>query len=128
MNITTKSEYGLRAMYLLKENYNNTVPIAKMVKDLNISKTYLEQLFRRLKKNNLVESFRGKEGGYRLSRKPNEITLGQIIRALEGDINLSSKCNSNHICSSIDCITRSVFFRIDSAVNSVIDNITLSDI
>lgn len=129
MKITTRSEYGLRAMYYLKQNYeDNPIPIAKMVEELCLSQNYLEQLFRSLKKDNLVISYRGKDGGYRLAKDPKDITIGSIIRSLEGDIELASKCNISHSCISIDCITRNIFYKIDSAVSDVIDNLTLQDI
>lgn len=130
MKITTRSEYGLMAMYYLKENYvKRPVAIAQMVADLGLSQTYLEQLFRLLKNVGIVESFRGKEGGYKLAKDPSEISVGQIIRALDGDIELSSKCkDGGHTCSQVECVTKGVFMKIDMVVGKLIDNLYLSDI
>ncbi|MDO5026252.1 MAG: Rrf2 family transcriptional regulator [Tissierellia bacterium] len=129
MKLTTRSRYGLRAVYYLKQHYKEgPVSLPSLVRDLNLSQNYLEQLFIKLKKSNIVKSKRGKFGGYILSRDPKKISVGEIIRALEGDIDYSSDCHDHDNCDMIDCITRHVFIKIDLAVNDVIDNMTLADI
>lgn len=129
MKLTTRSRYGLRAIYYLKERYDQgPVALPTLVEDLNLNQNYLEQLFIKLKKAGIVESKRGKFGGYYLAKKPGEITVGQVIRALEGSIDYSADCTSHENCDMIDCITRHVFIKIDQAVNDVIDNMTLDEI
>ena len=129
MKLTTRSRYGLRAVYYLKQHYKEgPISLPSLVKDLNLSQNYLEQLFIRLKKSNIVKSKRGKYGGYILAREPKEISVGEVIRSLEGSIDYLSDCNDHENCDMIDCITRHVFIKIDFAVNKVIDNMTLDDI
>lgn len=129
MKLTTRSRYGLRAVYYLKQHYKEgPISLPSLVKDLNLSQNYLEQLFIRLKKSNIVKSKRGKYGGYILAREPKEISVGEVIRSLEGSIDYLSDCNDHENCDMIDCITRHVFIKIDLAVNKVIDNMTLDEI
>lgn len=129
MKLTTRSKYGLRAVYYLKQHYDKgPVSLPSLVTDLKLSQNYLEQLFIKLKKSNIVISKRGKYGGYILAKKPEHITIGQVIRALEGTIDYSSECNDHENCDMIDCITRHVFIKIDIAVNNVIDNMTLDEL
>ena len=129
MKLTTRSRYGLRAVYYLKQRYEQgPVALPTLVEDLKLNQNYLEQLFIKLKHSGIVKSKRGKFGGYYLAKKPKEITVGSVIRALEGPIDFSFDCNSHENCDMIDCITKHVFVRIDNAVNDVIDNMTLDDI
>lgn len=128
MNLTTKSEYGLRALSYLRDKYNDgPININQISTELNLSKTYIEQIFRKLKKANIIESYRGKDGGYHLTKKPSEINIGKVIRILEGNISLSNKCDESN-CDVEDCASRHVFSKIDSAVSNVIDTITLDQI
>lgn len=129
MKLTTRSRYGLRAVYYLKQHYNDgPVSLPKMVEDLHLSQNYLEQLFIKLKKSGIIESKRGAYGGYILAKDPSEITVGQIIKSLEGNINFSDDCSTNDKCYAIDCVTRNIFIKIDDAVNEIINTITLNDI
>lgn len=128
MNLTTKSEYGLRALSYLRDRYNEgPIRITEISENLDISKMYIEQLFRKLKSAGIVESFRGKDGGYQLAKAPNQIIVGSVIRILEGHINLTYKCDKDG-CEVNDCASREVFSKIDSAVSNVIDQITLDQI
>ena len=129
MKLTTRSRYGLRAVYYLKQHYNDgPVSLPKMVEDLHLSQNYLEQLFIKLKKSGIIESKRGAYGGYILAKDPSEITVGQIIKSLEGNINFSDDCSTNDKCYAIDCVTRNIFIKIDEAINEIINTITLNDI
>lgn len=129
MKLTTRSKYGLRAVYYLKQNYGKRpVALPQLVEDLNLSQNYIEQLFIKLKRANIVKSQRGKFGGYYLAKAPSDLMVGQIIRALEGNISLAKDCKDHRNCDYIDCITRDVFKKIDFAVASVIDNMSLADV
>lgn len=128
MNLTTKSEYGLRIASYLRDRYNEgPINITEISENLNVSKLYIEQLLRKLKKAGVVESFRGKDGGYMLAQAPEEIVIGDIIRVLEGHINLTYKCDSDK-CDVDGCASRGVFNKIDNAVSNVIDKITLDQL
>lgn len=131
MKLSTKGRYGLKAMFELALHYGEgPIPLKNIAEVQEISEHYLEQLIAVLKKNGLVSSVRGAQGGYMLIDSPRRIKVGDVIRALEGDlapvdcINDSggSKCSKES-----RCVTRMVWEKINESINSVIDNITLED-
>lgn len=128
MNLTTKTEYGLRALqYLRDKSDEGPVNISEISNSLNLSKTYIEQIFRKLKNAGILKSTRGKDGGYQLAYSPDKIVLGYVIRILEGNINLVYKCEVEN-CVVENCPSRDVFEKIDFAVANVIDKMTLDQL
>ena len=86
MKLSTKGRYGVKAMVDLAIHYGGSpVSIKSISQRQNISEYYLEQLFSSLRKAKLIKSIRGAQGGYILSKNPNEITVGEVLRALEGE-------------------------------------------
>jgi Rrf2 family transcriptional regulator, cysteine metabolism repressor len=128
--LSTKGRYGLSMMFELAKKYGNgTISLKDIAKNQELSETYLEQLISHLKKAGLVISIRGAQGGYELSRAPADITVGQIIRTLEGPL-APSDCvvTSGPECSKAEyCVTRPIWEKIMESINSVIDSITLQD-
>ena len=87
MKLSTKGRYGLRAMIdLARYSEKEPVSIGSVAARQEISERYLEQLVALLKKAGLVKSIRGASGGYVLAKKPSEISVGDILRALEGSL------------------------------------------
>ena len=85
MRFTTKTEYGLICLvYMARNSSADLITIKEIVKKERFSATYLEKILQKLRSANIVVSHQGKQGGYALARKPSEITLRQIIEALEG--------------------------------------------
>ena len=74
----------------------------------------MEQLFRTLRKNNIIESVRGSQGGYMLSKKPKDITVGDVLRTLEGDLSPTECTNhEDYNCSQLEsCVTKDIWVRI----------------
>lgn len=128
MILSTKGRYGLKAVFELSINYGlGPVSLKKISEKYSISESYLEQLFAKLRKDGYIETVRGPQGGYLLAKDPNEITVGMILRTLEGDIT-TSDCISKEVCSRESiCATRVIFEKIENSINNVIDNITLAD-
>lgn len=128
MILSTKGRYGLKAIFELSLNYGSgPVSLKKISDKYDISESYLEQLFAKLKKNGYIDTVRGPQGGYYLSKNPDEITVGMILRTLEGDIT-TSECVNKEVCSRESvCATRVILEKIEKSVNDVIDNITLAD-
>ena len=128
MILSTKGRYGLKAIFELALNYGSgPVSLKKIAEKYDISESYLEQLFAKLRKSGYIDTVRGPQGGYFLSRKPDEITVGMILRTLEGDIT-TSECVSKEVCSRESiCATRVILEKIENSINNVIDNITLAD-
>ena len=89
MKVSTKGRYGLRAMIdLALYSQNDQVPLVSIAERQDISKSYLEQVFSTLRKAGLVTSIKGAQGGYVLASDPEDITVGMILRALEGDLSV----------------------------------------
>lgn len=130
MKLSTRGRYGLKAMFQLALHYGDgPIPLNQIAEKQGLSENYLEQLFSTLKKEGLLNSVRGAQGGYMLSRKPEEITVGNILRALEGNM-APADCvmDDNSDCSRDDsCVTRLVWIKIKDSIDEVIDSITLQD-
>jgi Rrf2 family protein len=96
----------------------------------NISANYLEQVFSLLKKAGLVKSVKGAQGGYILAEKPLNITVGVILRALEGDLSVIDKKEDNKATNNIIecCLIANVWDKLNDTINSTVDSITLEDL
>ena len=129
MKVSTKGRYGLRAMIdLALYSKTDLVPLASIAERQDISKSYLEQVFSALRKAGLVKSIKGAQGGYALSSDAEGITVGMILRALEGDLSVvpaESPAQANRIESYI---CTKIWDEINERVFSYIDGITLKDI
>lgn len=128
--LSTKGRYGLKMMYELALKYGSgTMSLKEIAQKQQLSETYLEQLIAHVRKAGLVNSIRGAQGGYELSRKPEEITVGEIIRTLEGPL-APSECvlEDEPECTRAEyCVTRLIWEKIMDSINNVIDSITLQD-
>lgn len=131
MKLSTKGRYGLRAMIDLALYSNEeAVSIQSISARQNISDSYLEQLVRRLKKEGLVVSVRGAQGGYRLARPAEKISVGDVLRALEGSLEaVSCGAGHNEHCQGEDlCVTRYVWQRINRSIRETVDSIMISQL
>jgi Rrf2 family transcriptional regulator, cysteine metabolism repressor len=130
MKISTKGRYGLMAMFQLALEYGDgPIPLKSVALKQNISDSYLEQLFSTLRKDKLLKSVRGAQGGYMLSRPPHEITVGHILRSLEGDLAPAdcAKDDKGECLNEDNCASKLVFVKIKDSIDEVIDAITLKD-
>lgn len=131
MKLSTRGRYGLKAIYELALHYGEgPIPLKEIAENQNLSESYLEQLFLALRKDKIIKSVRGAQGGYLLAREPKDITVGEVLRCLEGNI-APSACldeDENINCAELDqCITRFVWAEIKDSIEEVIDSITLED-
>tara|TARA_Y100000590_G_scaffold48773_1_gene51656 strand:- start:6646 stop:7080 length:435 start_codon:yes stop_codon:yes gene_type:complete len=132
MKLTSKGRYAVMAMADLAKN-NAKVPISLNEISLRqgISLSFLEQLFLRLKKSELVQSTRGPNGGYLLSKAPEEIKLSSIISAVDEKVKtVKCKKESKKGCNGklIKCITHNLWDELESHINSFFEKNTLKDI
>ena len=99
MKISTKGRYALTIMLSIAKGYDKDeyISLNKIAEDEQISVKYLEKIMTSLKKNNLVKSTTGKDGGYKLNKKPEEYKIGEIIRAAEENLDVV-KCINNPDC------------------------------
>ncbi|WP_070000498.1 RrF2 family transcriptional regulator [Cellulosilyticum sp. I15G10I2] len=132
MKLSTKGRYGLQAMVdLAVYSKDKHISLKSIAERLCMSENYLEQLMALLKKNGLVSSVRGAQGGYFLAKDANDITIGDILRALEGSLAPTDcTCEDNTYHCSLDgkCVTRSVWEKIRDSINKVVDNISLKQL
>ena len=132
MKLTSKGRYAVMAMAdLAKNNLKEPTSLTEISLRQGISINYLEQLFLKLRKNNLVQSARGPSGGYVLSKPPGEIKLLSIISAVDEKIK-TVKCRkeSKKGCNgkSIKCITHNLWDDLETHINKFFEDNTLSDI
>ena len=132
MKLTSKGRYAVMAMAdLAKNNVKEPTSLAEISLRQGISISYLEQLFLKLRKNNLVQSARGPSGGYVLAKPPGEIKLLSIISAVDEKIK-TVKCRkeSKKGCNgkSIKCITHNLWDDLENHINKFFEENTLNDI
>lgn len=133
MKISTKGRYALEAVVDLAYHAKDELESIKNISEhLGVSKNYLEQIFVHLRKNGIVDSVRGAQGGYRLARPSNQISAGDVIRAVEGNL-LPVACVENKTCAQEDglceqCITQSFWVKMTSVINQVVDHISIADL
>ncbi len=130
MKLSTKSRYSLRAMLHLALNQREGVVMAREIAEhQNLPETYLEQLMLALRKAGLVSAIRGAHGGYMLARKPDAITLAQIVVALEGSLSIADCCDVPNCCvDPVTCALKDVFDEVNHALFTTFDSLTLADL
>ncbi len=130
MRISTKGRYALRLMVELALNYNSgLMPLKVIAEKQDLSDKYLEQLITQLSRAGYVHSVRGAQGGYKLAIAPEKITVGMVLRTMEGSLAPVACLDSNDICErASSCATISVWRKLNTAINDVVDNITLADL
>lgn len=130
MKLSTRGRYGLRAMYVLGKNYgSDPVPLSEIAVQTGLSTSYLEQLIRRLKKNNLVDSVRGFQGGYYLTKKPEDITVGEILVALEDFFGVTECSKDDGHCEKEDnCPVRGVWVELSNEITEKANSMTLEGV
>lgn len=130
MKLSTKGRYGVKAMFELALHYQGeTVSIKEISEKISVSEYYLEQLFSNLRKSGLIKSIRGAQGGYKLAKSPEAITVADIFNVLEGPIEISDCVSEDEACcSNMDyCATRLLWIKISDSINQVTNTITLQD-
>ena len=132
MKLTKKGRYDVMAMADLA-SYQNGKPVSLNDISLrqNISLSYLEQLFSKLKNEKLVKSVRGPSGGYVLEKNPKDITLSNIIFAVDEQVKtLNCKRDSKKGCNgkTMKCITHNLWDDLEQHINNFFENVSLSDL
>ena len=129
MKLSTRGRYGIHTMYDLALNVDCGPQSIKVIAEREgMPEAYLEQLIAVLKRAGLVTSTRGAQGGYMLARRPEEITVGEVLRSLEGGLNLVDCLDEEEACGkSCACPSRIVWLKLRDGLNSIVDGITLQD-
>jgi Rrf2 family protein len=132
MVMSQKCQYALRAVFeLAKHTESGPLKIGKIAEVQDIPVRFLENILSQLKRSGLVASRRGNEGGYLLTRPPREISLGDVIRFVEGPIKVvecSGTQGSMHCKLEKDCILRPVWEEAREALKKIYDNTSFQDL
>ncbi|MEK5440915.1 MULTISPECIES: Rrf2 family transcriptional regulator [unclassified Fredinandcohnia] len=131
MKVSSRGEYALRALICLGGETNNLINIEEISEKTLVPVNYLEQILLQLKRNGYVQSKRGVNGGYKLSRNPNEIIIGEVIRNLEGPL-APMGCVSITSYESCplegNCLLKPLWALVRDKVAELLDHTTLSDL
>ena len=120
MKISTKGRYGLRALTdMAMQSQNEAISLVKVARRQHISLNYLEQVFATLRKAGIVKSQKGAQGGYLLAKKPEEIKVGDVLTAQEGEFSIIDDMDTDASFDAVRCAIRElVWDRINQSVNS----------
>ena len=126
MKLSKKSRYGLRALIDLAVNSRTElVSLGSIAQRNDISAQYLEHVFSALRKAHIVKSMKGSQGGYFLERDPKEITVAQIVEALEGTYDLEDEVDRNNVGRGDQHL---IIDRINDCVQEILEDVTLKDL
>ena len=128
MKLSTKSRYAITAMIDLAKNQNGAVSLRDISERQGISLSYLEQLFCKLKNNKVVSSRRGPGGGYILNRKSSDISLFQIITAVDENIDQTQCAGSLNCLKDKPCTTHHVWTGLNKIIKDYMKSITIEDV
>ncbi len=132
MKLSTKGRYGLRCMIdLAIHSRGEKVSLCAIAERQNISENYLEQVFASLRKAGLVKSIKGAQGGYILAQDPGKVSVGRVLRALEGNlsiIDIPDTAEDGGTVSIQRTIKTHLWDVIDESINRLVDGITLQDL
>lgn len=131
MLISTRGRYALYVLVdLAKHSRDSYVPLKEIAERQGVSKKYLENILKAFVENGLLEGIKGKGGGYRLTKPPEEYSLGAILRLTEGSLAPVACVSPAHIgCERMACCpTRPVWMELDHLINQYLDGVTLADL
>ena len=129
LRFTKRADYGLMAIHYIAVNDGlGTVSAKRIAEEFTIPPELMAKILQRLAKQGLIVSTNGPKGGYTLARRPTEITVGQVIRALEGPINIVS-CLEDADCPQMEkCNLRRPVQKIQAAISQVLDTMSLAEL
>ena len=130
MIVSTKGRYALRVMVDLARRGDSFVPLKEIAEAESISQKYLESIMTVLSKGGFVDAVHGKGGGYRLNRKPEEYTIGSILKLTEGSLAaVSCTTQGPAACSRSECCqTKPMWDKLDKMIDEFFEGITVADL
>ena len=130
LRLSTKSQYGVRAMFEIANGYpSGPVTIKEIAEKQSVSIPYLEQILNTLRKAGIIRSVKGPGGGYVLSKEPDHISIGAILRELDGPVAITSCLDPKEGCMRIDgCVTHLLWKSLGEKIEAFLDNMTLQDL
>lgn len=130
LRLSTRGQYGVRAMFEIARGYTHgPTTIRQIAESQDVSVAYLEQILNTLRKGGLISSVKGPGGGYVLSRPPERISIGAILRELEGPVAITSCLDPKEGCMRVDgCVTHLLWKSLGEKIESFLDDMTLGDL
>lgn len=128
MKLSTRGKYGLYAMFYLANHAGEGPQTLQSISTVGVPKQYLEQILGNLRRAGLVSTVRGAQGGYQIAASPENISLLNIIDAVEGPIELSDCTSADNACTHAGtCPVRRVWQRVTDSINRELDSVRLSE-
>lgn len=129
MKMSSKARYGLYAAVELAKKYNQTevVPVSVLAQTTGVTEKYLEQILALMKRQNLVIAARGAGGGYKLADVPEKITVGQVLRAVEDNLEIVD-CLHKNCSAKCNCVSRNLWAKLYNNINDFLDTISLQQL
>lgn len=131
MKISTKTRYGLRALIYIAEETSalkgKLVRIKEISESQNLSIQYLEQILFKLKKGEIIEGKRGPNGGYKLTKKPDEINVLQVFQCLETNVQVVFCDKNSESCVGEECRTIYLWNKLNTAMTDILEKTTLAE-
>ncbi len=133
LRLSTKGQYGVRAMFEIARDYKKSpITIKEIARRQAVSVSYLEQLLNTLRRTGLIRSQRGPGGGYVLCKKPAEISIGEILNALEGPIAITQCLDTSpgsSGCNRVEsCVARLLWKSLGEKIERFLETISLRDL
>lgn len=125
MKLSTRARYGLRIAFLIGLSSDKPVSLTTLTRQTDLSEKYLGQLLIMLRHGGIVESVRGSNGGYYLSRSPKDVTIKQILEALDDSFDITDCAGGN--CKDVYCPNKIIFKRIYDGIDGILSTTSLDD-
>jgi len=130
LRLSTKGQYGVRAMFEIARGFSKgPITIKEISEKQDVSVAYLEQILNKLRKAGIITSVKGPGGGYILSRDPDNISIGAILRELEGPVAITSCLDPKEGCIRVEgCVTHLLWKSLGENIEAFLDKMTLRDL
>ena len=129
LRFTKRADYGLMAIhYIAVHDEVGSVSTKRIAEEFGIPAELLAKILQRLAKQGLVVSQNGPKGGYALGRRPSEITIGDVVRAIEGPVNIVSCLEDNDCPQAPRCNLRRPIQKVQAAISQVLDSMSLAEL
>lgn len=128
MELTTKGRYAVRIMIEIAKHGGNVVSVQEIAENQDISVKYLEKIINILTKKSLLESQRGKDGGYHLTKDPKDYTIQEILKATGDQAEIVACLHGKDCPRSCNCDTQELWGNLDSLINQYLESVTLENL
>lgn len=127
MKMSSKARYGLYVAVELAKAYSqvNVVTVSTLAQSTGVTEKYLEQIIALMKKAKIVQSLRGASGGYKLTEEPNNITVGQVLRAVEDNLEIVDCLHKDGCSNKCNCVSHNLWTKLYDNINNYLDTISL---